>query len=202
VTEEVTVEGAVAALRFAPGARVLAVADSSGAVTLAGGARRRTVQLGAAATALAFAPDGAELVVGDAAGALRLVGVEDAELGAVAREWPGAIRWLEFSPDGRVLFVATNEWLHALDPTTPALEPILSRVLPPLPASSAVLSTSASSVRFAGFDASGVLVATSFDLAAAPATAPTDGAVLVARDWSAALGLTLGDDGEPALFDP
>jgi WD40 repeat protein len=198
VTEELTVDGAVAALRFAPGARVLAVADSSGAVTLAGGARRRTAQLGAAATALAFAPDGAQLVVGDAAGALRLVGVEDAELGAVAREWPGPIRWLEFSPDGRVLFVATNEWLHALDATTSALEPVFSRVLPPLPTSGAVLPTSASSVRFVGFDSGGALAATSFDLAAAPA-APTDGAVLVARDWSAALGLTLGDDGEPEL---
>jgi len=198
VTEELTVDGAVAALRFAPGARVLAVADSSGAVTLAGGARRRIAQLGAAATALAFAPDGAQLVVGDAAGALRLVGVEDGELGAVAREWPGPIRWLEFSPDGRVLFVVTNEWLHALDATTSALEPLFSRVLPLLPTSSAVLPTSASSVRFVGFDSGGALAATSFDLAAAPA-APTDGAVLVARDWSAALGLTLGDDGEPEL---
>jgi WD40 repeat protein len=202
VTEELTVDGAVAALRFAPGARVLAVADSSGAVTLAAGARRRTAQLGGAATALAFAPDGAQLVVGDAAGALRLVGVEDAELGAVAREWPGPIRWLEFSPDGRVLFVATNEWLHALDATTSSLEPVLSRVLPPLPASSAALPTSASIVRFAGFDSSGVLAATSFDLAVAPDAAPPDGAVLVARDWSAALGLTLGDDGEPELFYP
>jgi hypothetical protein len=157
------------------------------------------VQLGAGATALAFAPDGAQLVVGDAAGALRLVGVEDGELGAVAREWPGPIRWLEFSPDGRVLFVATNEWLHALDATTSALEPVFSRVLPPLPTSSAALPTSASSVRFVGFDGSGALAATSFDLAAAPAAAPPDGAVLVARDWSAALGLTLGDDGEPLL---
>jgi len=202
VTEELTVEGAVAALRFAPGARVLAVADSSGAVTLAGGTRRRTAQLGAAAKALAFAPDGAELVVGDAAGALRLVGVEDAEVGAVVREWPGPIRWLEFSPDGRVLFVATNEWLHALDATTPALEPVLSRVLPPLPTSSAVSPESASIVRFAGFDGSGALAATSFDLAAPPDAAPPDGAVLVARDWSAALGLTLGDDGEPQPFYP
>ena len=67
-----------------------------------------------------------------------------------------------------------------------------------LPTSSAVLPTSASSVHFVGFDGSGALAATSFDLAAAPA-APTDGAVLVARDWSAALGLTLGDDGEPEL---
>jgi subtilisin-like proprotein convertase family protein len=200
VTEELTVEGAVAALRFAPGTRVLAVADASGAVTLAGGARRRTAQLGAAATALAFAPGGTELVVGDAAGALRLVGAEDAELGAVAREWPGPIRWLEFSADGRVLFVGTNEWLHALDATTPAFEPISSRLLPPFPTPGLAVPTSASIVRFAGFDLSGALIATSFDLAAAPDAAPPDGAVLVTRDWSAALGLTLGDDGEPELF--
>jgi hypothetical protein len=187
-------------LRFAPGTRVLAVADASGAVTLAGGARRRTAQLGAAATALAFAPGGTELVVGDAAGALRLVGAEDAELGAVAREWPGPIRWLEFSADGRVLFVGTNEWLHALDATTPAFEPISSRLLPPFPTPGLAVPTSASIVRFAGFDLSGALIATSFDLAAAPDAAPPDGAVLVTRDWSAALGLTLGDDGEPELF--
>jgi WD40 repeat protein len=202
VTEELTVEGAIAALRFAPSTRVLAVADSSGAVTLLGGARRRAAQLGAAATALAFAPDGMRLVVGDAAGALRLLGVDDAALGAVAREWQGPIRWLEFSPDGRVLFVATNEWLHALDATTSALEPLLSRLLPPLPTLAVMLPTSASIVRFVGFDGSGVLAATSFDLAAAPDAAPPDGAVLVARDWSAALGLTLNDDGEPEPFYP
>jgi WD40 repeat protein/subtilisin-like proprotein convertase family protein len=202
VTEELTVEGAVVALRFAPGSRLLAVADSSGAVTLTSGARRRTAQLGAAATALAFAPDGTRLVVGDAAGALRLVGIEDAELSAVVREWPGPIRWLELSSDGRVLFVATNEWLHALDASTPALEPTSSRLLPLLPTPHVASPTSASIVRFAGFDLSGALVATSFDLAAAPDPAPPDGAVLVSRDWSAALGLTLGDDGEPEPFYP
>jgi hypothetical protein len=57
-------------------------------------------------------------------------------------------------------------------------------------------------VRFAGFDSSGALTVTSLDLAAAPAAAPPDGAALVARDWSAALGLSLDDDGEPALLDP
>lgn len=202
VTEELMVEGAVAALRFAPGARVLAVADSSGAVTLAGGARRRTAQLGAAATALAFTPDGTRLVVGDAAGALRVVGVDDAAPAAVVREWQGPIRWLEFSPDGEVLFVATSDWLHALDATTPALEPVSSRLLPALPARSVASPTSAASVRFAGFDSSGALTVTSLDLAAAPAAAPPDGAALLARDWSAALGLSLDDDGEPALLDP
>ena len=200
VTEELTVEGVVTALRFAPSTRVLAVADSSGAVTFAGGAGGRAAQLGAAATALAFAPDGTRLVVGDAAGAIRFIGVDDAALGAVARQWLGPIRWLEFSADGRVLFVGTNEWLHALDATTPALEPAFSRLLPPLPTSAVASPVSASIVRFTGFDSSGVLTATNFDLAGAPDAAPSDGAVLVARDWSAALGLTLDDDGEPELF--
>ncbi len=202
VTEALTVEGAIAALRFAPGTGVLAIADSSGAVTLAGGARRRTAQLGAPATALAFATDGAQLAVGDAAGTLRLVGVDDAAPGAVARELPGPIRWLEFSPNGRVLFVATNEWLHALDATTPALEPASSRLVPPLATPRVALATSESIVRLAGFDLSGALAVTNFDLAAAYDAAPPDGAALVARDWSAALGLTLDAAGEPALFDP
>jgi hypothetical protein len=201
VSEELTVEGAVTALRFAPGGRLLAVADSSGALTLGGGARRRTAQLGAAVTALAFAPDGARLVVGDAAGALRLVGVDAAAPATVARQWPGSIRWLDFSPDGRVLFVATNEWLHALDATTSGLEPISSRLLPPLPAQGVLSPASASSVRLAGFDGSGALAATSFDLAAMPDGAAPDSATLVTRDWSAALGLALDDAGEPVPFD-
>jgi hypothetical protein len=99
-----------------------------------------------------------------------------------------------------VLFVATNEWLHALDLTTPALEPLESRLLPPLPWPGVASPTSASSVRFAGFDSSGMLAVTGFDLAATPEAAPPDGAVLVARDWSAALGLTLDNDGEPEPF--
>jgi WD40 repeat protein/subtilisin-like proprotein convertase family protein len=202
VSEEVTLEGTVTALRFAPGGRVLAVADSSGAVTLAVGARRRTAQLETAATALAFAPDGTRLFVGDAAGKLRLVGVDDAALGAAVREWQASIRWLDFSADGRVLFVATNEWLHALDAATPALEPVASRLLPPLDAPGVLLPLTASSVRLVGFDGSGALVATSFDLAAMPEAAPPDSAVLVTRDWSRALGLGLDDDGEPAQFDP
>jgi subtilisin-like proprotein convertase family protein len=204
VTAELETAGAVTVLAFGPGDATLAVGDDGGAVTLvtaAGAGTRRTVALGAAVTALAFAADGAQLAVGDAAGAVRLVRAADGDVGA-PRVWRDtAVRWLDFSADGRVLFVATDEWLHALDATTPALEPVQSRLAPSAAALERYVPAAALAVQRAAFAAGGALEVAGIDLAAEQG-APADGPALVARDWPAALGLRLTDDGEPAAFDP
>ena len=70
------------------------------------------------------------------------------------------------------------------------------------PASStAFAAISATAVGFAGV-ADGVVVSGMIDLTAAPDELDSDAAALVARDWRAALGLRLNDNGEPVPFDP
>jgi hypothetical protein len=203
VVTEVQAGGAVNAIAFAPDGATIAAADATGAVVMAplGAGRRTTVRLAAAAVALAFAPDGSRLAVADANGAIALVAVASGAAEGEVRLSAHPIRWLEYSPDGGTLLVATDAWLHALEATTPALEPTLSKLVE-WPAAATVATTiSATVVGLAGVAIDGSLLSRVLDLAAAePAT--VDAAPLVARDWSAAFALRLNDNGEPVPFDP
>jgi hypothetical protein len=164
------------------------------------GGRRETVQLGAAAVALAFAPDGSRLAVGDASGTITLVDPASGESEGKARHWSQPIRWLELSPDGSTLLVATDAWLHALVAATPALVPMQSKLVVWPAAATVATAISATAIGFAGVAIDSSLVSGVLDLAAIEPRA--DAAALVARDWPAALALRLNDNGEPVPFDP
>ena len=203
VVTEVRTEIAVTAVAFAPDAAAVAVGDAAGAVLIAQFAEPSegaSLEVGAAVTSLAFAPQGSRLAVADAGGSITFVAADSGETESTIRHWTQPIRWLEFSPDGSALLVATDAWLHSLAAATPALAPAQSRLVV-WPASGAVMTAiSATAVGFAGVAAdrslaSGVLDVKSSDVAG-------DAATLVARDWPAALALRLNDNGEPVPFDP
>ena len=155
-------------------------------VPLGAGRERATVRLGAATTSLAFTPDGTRLAAADVGGSITLIGSAAGAVEGSARHWSQPIRWLEFSPDGSALFVATDAWLHALAAATPTLAPVHSRLVV-WPASTAVLTAiSATAIGFAGVAVDGSLTSRVLELAAADEAA-VDPAALVARDWAAAV---------------
>jgi hypothetical protein len=199
---EVQAESAVTAIAFAPNAAAIAVGDAAGTVSIAplGGEQSATVRLGAPATALAFAPDGSRLAVGDSSGTITLVATASGESEGKVRHWSQPIRWLEQSPDGSTLLVATDAWLHALAAATPMLVPLQSKLVTWPAAATVATAISATSIGFAGVATDKSLVSGVLDL---EATEPRpDAAALVARDWPAALALRLNDNGEPVPFDP
>jgi WD40 repeat protein/subtilisin-like proprotein convertase family protein len=205
VTAELHRESAVTALAFAPDSGRIAVGDSAGELVIARVAAEArggvTARLDASITALAFAPDGRRLAAADAGGAIALLAADEARVETSARHWSGPIRWLEVSADGESLLVATDAWLHALA-TTPGLPPTSSKLFSWPASSTALTAASATTVRFAGVEAAGVLASGIVDLAAAPRAVTTEASALVARDWPAALGLRLNDNGDPVPLEP
>ncbi|RPI60892.1 MAG: hypothetical protein EHM50_06610 [Lysobacterales bacterium] len=130
------------------------------------------------------------------------VAVAAGEVEANARHWPHPLRWVEFSPDGTALLAATDAWVHALAATAPALPPNHSRLVV-WPASSVVSTAiSPSVVGYAGVEIDGTVVSHIVDFAAAPSAPSDDPSALVGRDWPAAFGLRLNDNGDPVPFDP
>jgi hypothetical protein len=114
--------------------------------------------------------------------------------------WSSPIRWLDFGGDGGALLAATNDWLHTLAATTPALEPLQSK-LAAWPASDmAAVAVSPTAIRFAGLATDGSLASGVLDLAASGG-AVRDGAALVARDWQTVFALRLNDNGEPVPLE-
>jgi hypothetical protein len=202
VVMELQAEGAVGAFAFAPTGSSIAVGDAAGSVMIAplGGGQRARARVDAPVATLAFAPDGGRLAVGDSSGTITLVDtVSGASVGNV-RHWSSPLRWLEHSPDGGTLLVATDAWLHALVATTPALVPTHSRLVTWPAAATVATAISSTTIGFAGVATDGSLVAGVLDVAAMePRPNP---AALVARDWSDAFALRLNDNGEPVPFDP
>jgi WD40 repeat protein/subtilisin-like proprotein convertase family protein len=203
VLAEVRTETAVTALAFAPDAAAVVVGDAAGTVLVArfgAPSDGASVEVGAAVASLAFAPDGSRLAVADAGGSITLVVAASGEIESTSRRSMQPIRWLEFSPDGSALLVATDAWLHSLSAATPALAPALSKLVV-WPASATVMTAiSATAIGFAGAAADGALASGMLDLTASEVAG--DAAALVARDWPAAFALRLNDNGEPVPFDP
>lgn len=201
VLTEIAAAGTVTALAFAPAGGAVAVADTTGAVIIAplAAGRRVSVRLDAAAGALAFTADGSRLAIGAANGAITLVAAASGEIEGAARRSMGPVRWLEFSPDGSRLLVATDSWSHALA-AVPALTPSHSKLVTWPAAALTATAISATAIGFAGVGTDGSLVSGVIDLAAT-ATAG-DAAPLVGRDWQAALALSLNDNGELVPLDP
>jgi len=191
-------------LAFAPDSARIAIGDAMGAVViaaLAADARdRTTARLEAAITSLAFAPDGNRLAVADASGAVALLAADNGRVESSAHHWSQPVRWLGFGSDGGSLLVATDAWLHSLA-TTPGLPASHSKLFAWPASSTALTAVSTATVGFAGVEAGGVLASGVVDLAAPPASVTADASALVTRDWSAALGMRLNDNGDPAPFD-
>jgi hypothetical protein len=203
LTLELQAESAVTALAFSPDSARIAAGDASGSVQLAALAEpreRESLNVGAAVASLAFRPDGSRLFAADGSGAITTIVPATGAVEATARLWSQPIRWLEWSPDGGALLVATDAWLHALAATA-ELAPVHSKLVTWPASSAAFAAISATSVAFAGITGDAVATGT-IDLAAAPRAVQGDAAALVARDWSAALGLRLNDNAEPVPVDP
>jgi hypothetical protein len=201
VVTEVQAGAAVTAIAFAPTGAAIALGDAAGSVLIVplGGGRRAAVQLDAAVAALEFAPDGSRLAVGDASSTITLVAAASGESEGRVQHWSQPIRWLEWSPDGSAMLVATDAWLHALSASSSALVPTRSKLVTWPAAGAVATAISASTVGFAGIATDRSLVSGVLDLAAIEQ--PTNAATLVARDWPAALALRLNDNGEPVPND-
>jgi hypothetical protein len=78
------------------------------------------------------------------------------------------VRWLDFSTDGSVLLLASDAWLHALAATSPALEPMHSRLAPRRVWQGALAAGRGSQVRLLGWDDRGALGVVALDLATLP----------------------------------
>jgi subtilisin-like proprotein convertase family protein/WD40 repeat protein len=195
---EATMAGPIGALEFIPGDG-LAIGDASGTIALVSlsDAQRVVARLEAATTALTYTADGASLAAGDANGGVTVVDVAAADARAT-RRFAQSVRWLGFDSAG-MLLVATDTWLHALDAAT--LAPLASKFVA-LPQMASFVALSSEMVRVVGVSADGEIAATDIDIESPPSTVPPDAAALVARDWSAALGLRLDDNGAPITFDP
>jgi WD40 repeat protein len=206
VIAEITLRDAANALAFAPEGTSIAVGDESGVVTIApfAPARARVVaSFDRPVSALAFSADGTRLAVGDVAGLVRLVAPADGAISAVGAQWPQPVRWLGFSPEGGVLFAATDAWLHALAAfqSASALEPLHSKLVQLPDAPRVAVAMSPSVVRIIGLDATASLGVGDFDVAA-PIAVSGSVAPLVVRDWPAVLALRLDDNGDAVPFDP
>ena len=205
VAREIESAAAVTSLVFSPDASAIAIGDAAGTVVLtvlAAPGPRWAVPLGVAVTTLAFAPNGEQLAVGDTAGGVRLFRSADGSPAGPMRTMSQPVRWLDFSTDGNVLSLATDAWLHALAGTSPALEPVHSRLAPRRVWRGALAAGQGAELRLAGWDARGVLGAGVLDLAALPVVDAALDPAQSGRNWPAALALRLDDNGEPVPFDP
>jgi WD40 repeat protein len=204
VIAEMQSESAVTALAFAPDSARLAIGNAMGGIVIAAlaaeAAGRMTARLDAEVTSLAFSPDGSRLAAADRSGAVALLAADNARVESSAHHWTQPVRWLGFGNDGSALLVATDAWLHSLA-TTPGLPPVHSKLFT-WPASSAALTPVAmTAVGFAGVEVGGVLASGVVDLAAPSAAVTADAAALVTRDWPAALGMRLNDNGDPVPLE-
>jgi hypothetical protein len=205
VVNEIQSVAPVTALAFSADASAIAIGDAAGTLSLAVLVAPRqawTAQLGAAVTTLAFAPNGERLAVGDATGSVRLLQSGDGSAAGPTRTVSRPIRWLDFSSDGSVLLLASDAWLHALAATSPALEPMHSRLAPRRVWQGALAAGRGSQVRLLGWDDRGALGVVALDLATLPEADAALAAPQPERNWPAALALRLDDNGEPTPFDP
>jgi WD40 repeat protein len=203
VTLELQAESAVTALAFSRDSARIGIGDASGIVqlaVLADPGERATASVGAGVESLVFGLDGRRLFAADSSGAITTIVPATGAIEASVRRWSQPIRWLEVSPDGGALLVATDSWLHALAAVAD-LAPVNSKLVAWPASSTAFAAISATAVGFAGV-ADGAVVSGTIDLTAAPDELDSDAAALVARDWRVALGLQLNDNGDSVPLDP
>jgi hypothetical protein len=158
-----------------------------------------TVRLDAAVTSLAFSPDGTRLAAADSGGAITRIAPSTAAVEGTVRHWSQPILWLEWSPDGGALLVATDSWTHSL--AAPELGPRYSKLAAWPASSTARVAISGNVVGFAGVT-EGAVVSGTIELAAAADDVGADATALVAREWNTVFALRLNDKGEPVPFDP
>jgi WD40 repeat protein len=197
---ELTVSGTALAVSIAPDSVHWAVGDSAGNVFL--GAADGAAPLGSARAqgpvrALAFAPDGRVLASGDDTGNVELWDTRRFGAAGPRHGFPHPVRWLGFSADGHYLLIQTDHWMHRAELAGGDLEVVDSRLLDVgLEAGAALEAPDAGALRLIGGRGAGHLALLDLNLDGPPGPALPADSPLLAKDWSAALGLGIGDDGE------
>ena len=200
LVREVPVSGGVVSIAVDSRSGLLSVGDRDGNVFLAGVESVETpgsVRVGAAATALAFGVDGSRLVTGDAAGSVQLWEVESLALVGEPHNFVHPVRWLGFSGDGRFLLVQTDHWMHRFSMGDDGLVLTGSRLLDAgLEAGAALLVPDGGRIRMIGGRETGEPRFRELDMVRSGAEPLPPDSVLLSRNWSRILGLSVGERGE------
>ena len=197
---EMPVSGVVVSIAVNSHSGLLSVGDRDGNVFLTGVESVETpasVRVGAAATALAFGVDGLRLVSGDAAGNVQLWEVESLAPVGEPHNFVHPVRWLGFNGDGRFLLVQTDHWMHRFSMDEEGLVLTGSRLLDAgMEAGAALLVSDGSRIRMIGGRETGEPRFRELDMVRSGTEPIPPDSVLLSRNWSRILGLSVGAAGE------
>ena len=197
---EMPVSGGVVSIAVNSHSGLLSVGDRDGNVFLTGVESVETpasVRVGAAATALAFGVDGLRLVSGDAAGNVQLWEVESLAPVGEPHNFVHPVRWLGFNGDGRFLLVQTDHWMHRFSMDEEGLVLTGSRLLDAgMEAGAALLVSDGSRIRMIGGRETGEPRFRELDMVRSGTEPIPPDSVLLSRNWSRILGLSVGAAGE------
>ncbi|MFO7285961.1 MAG: AAA-like domain-containing protein [Gammaproteobacteria bacterium] len=199
---ELTVNGTAQSVAFSHDSSRWAVGDSAGNVfvTIVGDAAPLgSVRAQGPVTAVAFSPDGAVFASGDERGHVELWDASTFSPIGPRHALPHAVRWIAFVGSASELLIQTDAWLHRAVVDRGRTRVVASRLLPAgIAAGGAIFDDQGLRVRLVEGLAGGSLALHDVPLDA-PAVPPLpDVSPLLTRDWSAALGLVIGADGELA----
>jgi WD40 repeat protein len=197
---ELPVNGTALAVDIAPDSMHWAVGDSAGNVffgTAEGKAPLGSVRAQGPVGTVAFAPDGRLLASGDETGTVEVWDTQRFEAAARRQAFRYPVRWLDWSADGRYLLIQTDQWLHRVELVSGELRVMDSRLLDVgVEAGAAVEAEDGRRLRLIGGRSAGRLALLDLDLAAPIAADLPAESPLLARDWSAVLGLRIDENGE------
>jgi len=199
---EMTVNGTALSVAFSDDSSRWAVGDSAGNVFVSvpgDAAPLGSVRAQGPVTSVAFAPGGHIFASGDATGHVELWDASTFSPIGPRHAFPHAVRWLAFAGSAAELLIQTEAWLHRAAVADGRIRVVSSRLLPPgVAAGGAVFASDEPRVRLVGGLAGGALAFHDVSLES-PAVPPLPAdSPLLTRDWSAALGLVIGADGELA----
>ena len=192
---EIPVNGSALAVAFTPEAGLVAVGDSAGNIFF--GAPRGSEPLlstraPTAVRAIAFSPDARLFATGDAAGNLQLWDAGTAASLGDPMVFSHALRWLNFSPDGRFMLARSGHSMHRIERTGQGLAIVDTRLLPGgLNADAALDGAQAEFVRLVGGAETGRAAFVNLGLTRPVDPPLPEDSPELARDWEAILGLRL-----------
>jgi WD40 repeat protein/subtilisin-like proprotein convertase family protein len=200
LTAELPVNGTALAVDIAADSVHWAAGDSAGNVffgTADGTAALGSVRAQGPVAAIAFAPDGRLLASGDETGTVEVWDARRFESVGHRRGFPHPVRWLEWSADGRYLLIQTDQWLHRAELVSGELQVVDSRLLGVgVEAGAALEAEDGRRLRLIGGRSANRLEVLDLDLTTPAAAGLPADSPLLARDWSAVLGLRVDENGE------
>ncbi|HEU4617021.1 MAG TPA: proprotein convertase P-domain-containing protein, partial [Gammaproteobacteria bacterium] len=200
LTAELPVNGTALAVDIAPDSMHWAVGDSAGNVFFGkadGAAPLGSVRAQGPVDAIAFGPDGALLASGDETGTVEIWDTRRFEAEGERHGFPNPVRWVGWSADGRHLLIQTDQWLHRAELVNGDMRVVDSRLLDVgIEAGAALETPDGGRLRLIGGRGTGHLALIDLDLSAPAAQPLPTESPLLARDWSAALGLRIDESGQ------